>query len=820
MYNNRRVFFLKAICLINIAFQLLLAVFNFGQPVYLQALFLANIPLVCFALFLLDRHSKLELASSVFIAANFFQFTLSSIVFSTGQIYDAGSLAMVAVLCLIASVLLGIRWGIGFTLLGSMLACGLYFPKDLFVLFPSFHLSEQNELYQIVSLLEAIVLANYVIYYSFHAIELEVNDKREIKQRLEKVLDCAIQSIVLIDRDRKIIYSDAKTKQLAKLYLNIDLTDGDLAEKYIPMPLRETFDINLDKALAGEKMTVERRVDLIPNRPLWFFVMYTPLLDSYGKIDSVLFSLIEITEQKNIQNELEKAEQRWKYALTSSQDGVWDWNMKDGTVYYSKMWKMMLGYEEHEVENAFAGWERLVHPDDKENAFAEIVKHVKGQTDNYSLEHRLRAKDGQYKWILTRGKVIDRDSEGNPVRFIGTHTDINHNKVIEQELKAAQESAEQATEAKSIFLSTISHEIRTPLNAVIGFSNLLLRENQDPRNFEYLESIQTSANHLLSLVNNVLDLSKIESGKLEFEKREFELEKLVDENISMLSLRAKEKNIELLAGKIPVFQQHLMGDQLRLTQVLNNLLGNAVKFTNKGFVRLDIEVVYEQSDAVELKFSIQDSGTGIPVSKQDSIFDSFSQASTDTTRKYGGTGLGLTISKHIINLQGGNIGIKSKVGEGSTFYFNLKFQFGKTIKRRAVKPTEEKETPLKGLKVLVAEDNIFNTKVVTRFLEFWQIDYDVAEDGLQVLEKIAESDFDLVLMDLHMPKMDGYQATQKIKEMNREVQVIALTASASIGSKEEMTEKGFDDFAVKPINPKELYKKLSEIHQSLAKVRD
>ncbi len=820
MQQDKRVKFFKVLCLVNVIFQLFFVVFYFGLPVWIQLLLSLNLPFIALTLFVLRQYSNFKAAAFIYTFTSFFQYAFTFFLFSQDTMVDYGSFSMMGLICVMSSFLLGLRWGLLFSFFSTSLlylAINKAVPATLFFEYKH-HIHFQN-IHIFLSLLQPSIVANYLMYYSYHALRQEERDKKEIKYRLEKVLDCAIQSVVLVDKDKRVLYADVKTKEMIKSYLGIEFKEGELGETYIPDSLKEMYSISLEKALRGEKVMVERNVDLI-GKSMWFYVLYNPLFDSHGNIDSVLFSLIDITAQKNIQEELQKAEERWKYALSSSEDGVWDWNLQDGKVYYSKMWKKMIGYNEDEVENSFSGWEKLMHPDDKEKAFAEIVKHVKNQTENYVLEHRLMSKSGQYKWMLSRGKIIERDQNNNPIRFIGTLTDIDHIKRVEQELKAAQLKAEQATEAKSLFLSTMSHEIRTPLNAVIGFSNLLLRENQRTENSEYLENIQTSANHLLSLINNVLDISKIESGKLEFEKKEFDLEKLVEENLSMLSLRAKEKNIELSVGHIPSYPYYLIGDPLRLTQVLNNLLGNSVKFTDKGYVRLDIETIFEQGNTIELKFSIKDTGTGIPDNKIDTIFDSFSQASSDTTRKYGGTGLGLTISRHIINLQGGNIGVSSKLHEGSTFYFNLKLGKGKTIKKKVAKPVDEKEPLLEGLTVLVAEDNIFNTKVLTRFLEIWGITYDVAEDGQEALEKIRQKEFDIVLMDLHMPRMDGYEATKRIRELNKQPIIVALTASASLGSKEEMAKIGFDDYAVKPINPKELYKRLSEIHQSLAKVRD
>jgi PAS domain S-box-containing protein len=719
---------------------------------------------------------------------------------------------MLGVLSICSSVLLGRKWGLIFTFLAVLIGANeIYFFSESTLRNTYSNLIMYSDVYNFFSILQPGIIVNILSFYFYHVLTTEEQNKKELKFRLEKIIDNSIQSVVLVDSQKRILYADTKTKKMVMENLGFEMNEGDLAEKFVIQSDIHSFNQYIDRAFAGEKAILERRLILPKNVIKWYMVMYAPISDSIGKIDTVQFSLIDITEQKNTQEELEKAEQRWKYALNSSQDGVWDWSVKDGKAYFSKMWKGMLGYEEYDITDSFSEWEKLVHPDDKQRSFEEILKHVKNQTENYVLEHRLMHKNGNYKWILARGKIIERDGFGNPVRFIGTHTDIDPIKRTEEDLKAAQAKSEQAAEAKSQFLSTISHEIRTPLNAVIGFSNLLQREGNIAQDSEYLQNIQTSAGHLLSLVNNVLDISKIESGKVEFEKREFDLEKLIDENMAMLSLRAKEKAIELKRGYIPSLQYSIIGDPLRLTQVLNNLIGNAVKFTDKGHVSVDVIILSDTEKSVELKFSIKDTGTGIAKSKLDSVFESFAQANTDIARRYGGTGLGLTISKLLVNLQGGQIGVDSKIHEGSTFYFNLIFQKGKLLRKADFNKVEEKEVPLTGLRVLVAEDNLFNTKVLTRFLEIWDISYQVAENGSIALELLAESQFDLVLMDLHMPVMDGYETTAKIRESGNLIYIIALTASGNFNSKNEMKDKGFDDYSIKPINTKELYKKLKEV---------
>lgn len=804
--NNKHGGFIKVVGIISALFQFILFFLFPNFPLWWQVIlacfFFSSLLAVCLTF------KNIESKTAPFLYV-FSGYTQQAMIFFWMNETDIGSALMLGSLCIVASVLLGYIWGLFLTCISFfIIVVGLPFgelPQNLqyFINYKSF--------YNIISFIQPAIIVNFLSYYFYHALAFEKNDKNELKFRLAKVLDNSLQTIVLIGKDRTILYADVKSRELTRKYLNMELLDGEESSQYIIPDLRKNFIENLNAAFKGEQVTMESKVNFENYQYLWFLVIYSPLYDLKGEVDAVQFSLIDITAQKHVQQELQKAEERWKYALTSSQDGVWDWSVKDGKAFFSKTYKEMLGYSESEIDNSFAEWEKLIHPDDKQKAFETVLMHIKNKSENYNLEHRLLQKDGNYKWILARGKIIERDEHGNPVRFIGTHTDIDHIKKVEQELMAAQEKAEMAAEAKSQFLSTISHEIRTPLNAVIGFSNLLLRENPDTQNHEYLQNIQTSANHLLSLVNNVLDISKIESGKIEFEKREFDLEKLLKENISMLSLRAEEKNISLLITKTPYIDSYLIGDPFRLTQILNNLLGNAVKFTDVGSVELSVERHSENNKEIHLKFFVKDTGPGISPNKQETIFESFTQANIETTRKYGGTGLGLSISKQLINLQGGKIAVESTLGNGASFFFTLHFQKGKKlISLETISATVPSDSLL-GLNILVAEDNIFNTKVLTRFLELWQAEYEVAENGEMVLDLLQKNNFDLILMDLHMPQMDGYEATRIIREAGNNIYIMALTASANFNSNDEIKTKGFNSYLYKPVNTKDLFNKLKEI---------
>ncbi len=385
-------------------------------------------------------------------------------------------------------------------------------------------------------------------------------------------------------------------------------------------------------------------------------------------------------------------------------------------------------------------------------------------------------------------------------------------RVMLDNLIIARQKAEEAAQAKQTFMSTMSHEIRTPLNEVIGISNLLMQSNPNDDQLDLIKTLRFSANHLMTLVNDVLDFSKMESGKIVFEQTEFNLADFLDEIKRSYSFRAKEKKLEFNIHRDPKVPTEVTGDQIRLNQILSNLLSNALKFTQNGSITLNVEEIESSPDQSDIQFTVRDTGIGIPKEKHSEIFESFTQAAADTTRRFGGTGLGLAICKKLIELQGGKISVESTPERGSAFIFNL--VFGVPVNQTAKSPKGMQETfkALENKKILVAEDNKINFFVANRFLTGWGVKVTHAENGQLALDVLANEDFDLVLMDLHMPILDGIEASRIIRNSEnpriKNIPIIALTAAIMSESHDKIEDLNINDYVLKPFKPQDLYDRI------------
>jgi PAS domain S-box-containing protein len=454
-----------------------------------------------------------------------------------------------------------------------------------------------------------------------------------------------------------------------------------------------------------------------------------------------------------------------------------------------------------------------------------------------TYEHRNFTQDGKSFWtITTLTPIVGKDGEVE--RIMSIDSDITLRKHMEEELllankkseyslmkgnealselKIAKKELEESMKVKELFLANMSHEIRTPMNAIVGFTNLLIKANLPAELNEYIRAIQTSGENLLVIINDILDFSKIKSGKISFEETELDLTRLMNTMLLLLQPKATEKNILLSFRMDAGIPKNLLGDPTRLLQIMLNLVGNAIKFTNEGEVCIEIGITSLSEKTTELKFLVKDTGIGIAENKLAGIFDGFSQAETNTTRKYGGTGLGLSISKQLVELQKGSISVESAEGKGTSFSVQLSFKINRN-KADLPNMKIEQAVPLpaenfSGLKVLLVEDNTLNQLLATKVLSDWQLKVVIAENGLIALTKLQEDDYDLVLMDIQLPEMDGYEATRTIRKMavgKSRVPIIAMTAHALAGEEQKCLNAGMTSYISKPFDPDVLFLKITE----------
>ncbi len=400
--------------------------------------------------------------------------------------------------------------------------------------------------------------------------------------------------------------------------------------------------------------------------------------------------------------------------------------------------------------------------------------------------------------------------------IIGIAQDITDRVKAEKALIQAKEIAEKSVLIKEQFLTNISHEIRTPMNGIIGLSNVLSKMIQDPEMAGYIQAIQSSADKLLVIINDILDFSKIEAGHSEWEKTDFNIKNLLRETSNLFEGQASEKNNKLKVIIDADVPEVLNGDPGKLTQILNNLISNAIKFTHQGQIKLIVESLVSHTETETLEFVVQDTGIGIPADKLNTIFDSFTQATAGTSRQYGGTGLGLSICQSLLELQGSRISVTSQVNQGSTFRFQLTFRKVTGLPAPTVTAPILEPAALRPLKVLLAEDNQINQMLVRKVLSDWGFTLEVAANGLIAIEKYTENPYDLILMDMQMPEMDGYEATayiRKLKGRQGEVPIIAFTAHASPGEADKCLRAGADAYVSKPFKPEELLAEIQGLLQ-------
>ena len=537
----------------------------------------------------------------------------------------------------------------------------------------------------------------------------------------------------------------------------------------------------------------------------------------------IISTTTDITEQIEDKEDIKRLDD----AVRGANIGFWDFFPQEGRILANETWVTQKKYKDEdfredkalfsEVKDGLNKWASIVHPDDLEATGALIEKHLNGETDIYEAEFRMMCGDGQYRWIYDLGRVFQRDEDGTAIRMNGVHIDITKIKELQSQLKEqaielekSTMIAQESTKSKSQFLANMSHEIRTPMNGIIGMSHLALQTNLNEKQRNYIQKIDNSAKSLLGIINDILDFSKIEAGKLEIEKVEFDLFKVIDSVIGLIEFKAHEKNLEIIVSYGSNIGKKFYGDPLRIQQILTNLMSNAVKFTNSG----EIGIYIHQIKNNIFRFEVKDTGIGLSIEQQDKLFQSFSQADGSTTRKYGGTGLGLTISKQLVELMNGKIWVESKKNIGSDFIFELELDALEDNKNYNI---------FKDKKVLIVDDNHTWHKILENLLESFGVCVDSVISGEDAIYKIdnCNNHYDLILMDWNMPHLDGIETAKIINDNCKKIippTIIMVSAFRQESIVKLAFDAGIDIFLQKPINPSILHDILSSIFLNDAKL--
>lgn len=576
-------------------------------------------------------------------------------------------------------------------------------------------------------------------------------------------------------------------------------------------------------ATIQESTYFEFKVLTKENRSIWIGQSVN-LIVRNGRIIGVSAVARDITERKSAEELVRFNEEKYRRIIEDMQLGIMEVDANGIAVRVYDRFCEMTGFTEEEFLGKDPS-DLITDADTKKIILNKTDDRKQGNSSVYEV--KCVKKNGESLWLLVSG-APRFDDDGNFVGSIGVHLDITQQKELLEELERAKALAEESSKAKEIFLANMSHEIRTPLNAVLGMTHLLLATEPTKEQEEYLEAIRSSSDILLNIISGILDLSKIEAGKLDFHESIFDLHALLKSLEATFAHRLAAKGIKVNLKWSSKLSRKVIGDKLFISQIILNILGNAAKFTKKGSISVSADLLSENSDYTFILFKVIDTGIGIQKEKLSLIFDNFQQADWSTVREFGGTGLGLSIAKHLVELHGGEITAKSEIGNGTTFEFTILFKkVKKGINSRNVKEELKEEQPedidFSGLSVLVAEDNIMNQRFVSKVLEKMQATYVICDNGQLALEMALRKKFDIILMDIQMPIMDGNEVASNIRNcenLNKDTPIIALTASALVGDRKLALASGMNEYLSKPFSPMQLRQAIGSVISSTSIYND
>jgi PAS domain S-box-containing protein len=565
----------------------------------------------------------------------------------------------------------------------------------------------------------------------------------------------------------------------------------------------------------GQSWTAEEGTLAADGSVRTFLTRKFPIYSGDDRLLGTGTMVAEITARKRMEDALRQSEERLSLAMDATNDGLWDWDLASGKAYFSPRYYTMLGYEPGEFQGSYESWGALLHPEDREHVEESIAWHL-GELTPFELQFRMRTKSGDWKWVLGRGRVAGVDGEGRATRMVGTHVDLTERKHFEQEILLAKEAAEGANRAKSEFLANMSHEIRTPLNGILGMLQLLQLSPLSAEQSEYGDLAMQSTLRLSRLLSDILDISRVEAGKMQIMAEPFDLREAVLHTLDLQRPLALHAGVELAHHIDPAIPEAVVGDATRVQQVLINLIGNALKFTAQGGVTLEAYPLSpRRPDQVRVFFSIADTGCGMPEEALEKLFAPFTQISQGYARNHQGAGLGLSICKRLVNLMGGNIAVESEVGVGTTMYFCVTFGRAEAAARTAAVPAGggADEAPLR---TLLVEDDETSLVAAKELLRKGGFAVSTARNGREVLRLLQEGDFDLILMDIQLPVMDGMEVAGAIRSLpefkdKASIPIIAMTAFAMAGDREKFLAAGLDGYIAKPVSMRELRAEIGRV---------
>lgn len=638
----------------------------------------------------------------------------------------------------------------------------------------------------------------------------------ESNRRLEVAINATGAALWEWDiNSNTVYYSPTWKKVLGYEDEEIQLGLNEWLERIHPEDHTKTMN-QLNDCLNGKVDTYEAELRLRHKNGHYIHVLdrgKITRLDKDGRPSRMTGIAFDITLLKETQQKLKESEARWNAALEGSEFGVWEWDLQSNELYFSPKLKELYGYKQDELQPTTAFWTDTCHPDDLHDSKNELDKLLSGATDKFKTDRRVYHRNGQLKWFRSVGVISNRDDKGVPVKLVGSVTDITAQKNMEDDLIHAKTVAESNVHTKRRFLANMSHEIRTPIHAVMGIAEQLSQTKLDEKQRDYVSIIEDSSHALLGIINDVLDMAKIEEGKLRINNEEFRLRPLLNSVYQLYNEKAAQKGLQFTVEFDDTLDRLFMGDPFRVRQIILNIVSNAVKFTEKGTIQLKCSCKSVTQQQFTVLLECTDTGIGMSEDMKQRLFQDFSQEDDSFERRYGGSGLGLAITHELVQLMGGTIEVKSDKNTGTSIGILLPLAGAKSMTEEQP-ATDDKATkylPMTSLHVLIAEDNKFNRLLIQIMMENNKISYDLADNGAQAVELASSKKYDLVLMDIQMPEMDGVEATKKIRTLpGGDLPIIAITANAVEEELRSYVEQGMSGYLTKPFDEMQLMEKIKE----------